>query len=105
MIIWKHGMPRLWPTYIGEGGGFWAKHMGLNRSVIGNTIGEHIWNLWNKLRTWREHVGNKGKMKKKSHTPNLKEKNKADFEWMLNLPIGFMKFLFPKLFITIFGMG
>jgi hypothetical protein len=32
-------------------GGFWAKHMGLNQSVIGNTLGEHIWNLGNILGT------------------------------------------------------
>jgi hypothetical protein len=34
-----------------------------------------------------------------------KEKTKAHHEWMLNLPIGYMKFLFPKLFITISGLG
>jgi hypothetical protein len=34
-------------------------------------------------------------------TQNLKEKNQR----MLSLPIGCMKFLFPKLFVTIFGLG
>jgi hypothetical protein len=36
---------------------------------------------------------------------NLKEKESRHFECMLSLPIGYMKFLFPKLFITIFGLG
>jgi hypothetical protein len=36
-------------------GGLWAKHMGLKRGAVGNTLG-----------TLREHVGNNGKMKKSS---------------------------------------
>jgi hypothetical protein len=38
-------------------------------------------------------------------TQNLKEKKSRHFECMLSLPIGCMKFLFPKLFVTIFGLG
>jgi hypothetical protein len=38
-------------------------------------------------------------------TQNLKEKKSRHFECMLSLPIGYIKFLFPKLFITIFGPG
>jgi hypothetical protein len=34
-----------------------------------------------------------------------KEKTKAHHECMLSLPIGYMKFLFPKLLVTNFGMG
>jgi len=43
----------LWLTYVGEKrrGGLWAKHMGLKRSAIGNTLGEHIGNLRNMLGT------------------------------------------------------
>jgi len=26
-------------------GGLWAKHMGLKRAAIGNTLGEHCWEL------------------------------------------------------------
>jgi len=37
------------------------------------------------------------------HPP--KGKNRAHNEFMLSLPIGCMKFLFPKLFITILGLG
>jgi hypothetical protein len=35
----------------------------------------------------------------------LKRKKPRHFECMLSLPIGCMKFLFPKLFVTIFGLG
>jgi len=38
-------------------------------------------------------------------TQNLKEKKSRHFECMLSLPIGCIKFLFPKLFVTIFGLG
>jgi len=37
--------------YIGEKGGLWTKHMGLNQGAIGNTPGEPIGNLGNILRT------------------------------------------------------
>jgi hypothetical protein len=46
------------------------------------------------------------KTKNNSHpTSPQKEKTKAHHECMLSLPIGCMKFLFPKLFVTIFGLG
>jgi len=32
-------------------GGLWAKNMGLKQGAIGNTLGEHIGNLGNILRT------------------------------------------------------
>jgi hypothetical protein len=48
-------------------------------------------------------------MKKNSALPhptqNLKEKKSRHFECMLSVPIGGMKFLFPKLFVTIFDLG
>jgi hypothetical protein len=37
--------------------------------------------------------------------PKLKGKKTRHFECMLSLPIGYMNFLFPKLFVTIFGLG
>jgi hypothetical protein len=38
--------------------------------------------------------------------PKLKGKIKSrHFECMLSLPIGCMKFIFPKLLVTIFGLG
>jgi hypothetical protein len=36
----------LWAIYILIRGGLWAKHMGLKRAVIGNTLGEHYWKLY-----------------------------------------------------------
>ncbi len=74
-FYWKMECFTLWPTYIGEKGGLWTKHMGLNQGAVGNTLGELIGNLGNILRTWWElignlkgtqkgHVGNRGKMKK-----------------------------------------
>jgi hypothetical protein len=50
-----------------------------------------------------------GKNEKKSFSlplphPNLKGK-KSTLSACLGLPIGCMKFLFPKEFITIFGLG
>jgi hypothetical protein len=53
-------------------------------------------------------LGTKEKRKKSSpfpQTQNLKENKARHLESMLSLPIGCMKFLFPKLFVTIFGLG
>jgi hypothetical protein len=49
-------------------------------------------------------LGTKEKRKKSSLPPktqNLKENKARHLECMLSLPIGYMKFLFPKLFVTI----
>jgi hypothetical protein len=72
----KMEWPSFWPSYIGvKGRGLWAKHMGLKRGAIGNTLEEHIRNLGNILGTWWESIGNlkgtfgnKGE-KKKSFPP------------------------------------
>jgi hypothetical protein len=49
------------------------------------------------------------KEKRKTFLPpsqkNLKEQKSRHFQCMLSLPIGCMKFLFPKLFVTISGLG
>jgi hypothetical protein len=72
--------------------------------------------LKEQLRAWgisREHDENmlgthweQGR-KTKNASPPLppKGKNRAHHECMLRLLIGCMKFLFPKLFVTIFGLG
>jgi len=46
------------PTYIGEKGRTWAKHMGSKRGNIGNALGEHIGNLGNKWKICCELEGN-----------------------------------------------
>jgi hypothetical protein len=50
-------------------------------------------------------LGTKENEKNPPPTQNLKEKKSRHFKCMLGLPIGCMKFLFQKLFITIFGLG
>jgi hypothetical protein len=57
-----------------------------------------------------EHVGthwNQRKMKKNPSHPKLKwgKKKQGTLSACLGLPIGCIKFLFPKEFITIFGQG
>jgi hypothetical protein len=72
--------------------------------------------VWGSFWGPREHIGNlkgtcweqKKNEKKSLPSPspyNLKGKKSRHFECMPSLSIGCMKFLFPKLFITIFGLG
>jgi hypothetical protein len=71
---------------------------------FGNTLGTYWEPDGNPLETWKEHIGNKGKMKKNLPPlpPKLKRQKKSrHFKHMLSLPIGCMKFLLPKLFIII----
>jgi hypothetical protein len=61
----------------------------------------------NNLGTWGtlwEHIGNKEKNKKSRLLPPPKKKLDTH-ECMLSLLIGHMKLLFPKLVVTIFGLG
>jgi hypothetical protein len=46
-----------------------------------------------------------GRARNSTRKKYKKGKTKAHHERMLRLPIGYMKFLFPKLLITIFGLG
>jgi hypothetical protein len=65
-------------------------------------------NSWSPFLAW---ANGKGKhwshilTKNNSPTPTSKGKNRAHHEFMLSLPIVCMKFLFPKLLVTIFGLG
>jgi hypothetical protein len=43
--------------------------------------------------------------KKNSPHPTPKKENQGPSWVMLGLPIGCMKFVFPKLFVTFFGLG
>jgi hypothetical protein len=81
--------------------------MRLKRGAIRNTLGEHIGNL---MGTHWEFEGNMlGTKENGKHPPppsrKLKGKKSRHFEWMLSFPIVCMEFLFPKLFVTIFGLG
>jgi hypothetical protein len=54
----------------------------------------------NMMRThWEQ--GRKTKENSPHPTPPPKGRNRAHHEYILSLPIGYMKFLFPKLFVTI----
>jgi hypothetical protein len=61
--------------------------MGEKRGATGNTLGNLMGTCW--------------EQRKKEK----KEMKSRHFECMLSLCIRCMKFLFPKLFITIFGLG
>jgi hypothetical protein len=91
-----------WPTYIGEKGRTMCKTYGFKARCYweqpGGTHWAHDGNLEGTY--WEQR-----KNEKKSPLPpptKLKRKKKSrHFKHMLSLPIGCMKFLLPKLFITI----
>jgi len=64
-----------------------------------NTLGTH-WEL--EATCWEQRINEK---KSPPSSPQLKRKKNQGIECMLNLSVGCMKFLFPKLFVTIFGLG
>jgi hypothetical protein len=57
-------------------------------------------NCWSPYLAWA-----KKKKKNSPQTPPERKKTRAHHESMLSLPIGCMKFLFSKLFATIFGVS
>jgi hypothetical protein len=91
----------LWPTYIGEKGRTLSKMYGIKARCYWEHLGEPIGNL--KRTCWEQRKNEK--ILPHLPTQNLKEKKSRHFECMLSLPIGYMKFLFPKLFATTFGLG
>ncbi len=78
-------------------------------------VGEHIKNLmgtyWILIRNivgthWEPEKNEKKKTLLPHPTPNVKGKKKQDnLSACLGLSIGCMKFLFPKEFVTLFGLG
>jgi hypothetical protein len=64
---------------------------------ISKIVGQHF---WPKLM-----AGEEIDQGRKTNNSPHKEKTKAHHECMLSLPISCMKFLFPKLFVTILGLG
>jgi hypothetical protein len=108
-----------WPTYIGERRTTFAQAYQIKVRCYGEHVEEQIGNL---MRTHWELKGNiagthweQGNFFLKSllpspfplpHPPNLKGKKPRHLECMLwAFPIGCIKFLFPKEFITIFWPG
>jgi hypothetical protein len=69
--------------------------------LVFKTVGHHFW-----PRLMARAGIEQGRDTKKQLPPGpQKEKTRAHHACMLSLPIGCMKFLFPKLFIIIFGLG
>jgi hypothetical protein len=91
----KYRVPSLWPTYVGERRTTFAKAYGIKVRCYG----EHFGNWWT---YWEP-----GNLFLKSFPhPQLKRKKKqGTLSACLGLPIGYMKFVFPKEFVTIFGLG
>jgi len=99
-----HPLWPTWPTYIGEKG----RTLGKTYGKKARCYWEHLWRThWepmehveNMMGTHWELEGNPKKKEKRSTTPKLKRNKSRHFECMLSLPIGCMKFLFPKLFVS-----
>jgi hypothetical protein len=102
--ILKYSVPSLWPTYIGEKEDnicqrIWDKSEVLGRTCLGThwELEEHSGNLMGTREKWKQ---------KPSPCPKTwKEKKQGTLSACLGLPIGCMNFLFPKEFVTIFGLG
>jgi len=88
-------------------GGLLAKHMGLSKVLLRAPLWNTLGTLGTHWELERNMLGTKGKKKDPPPPPpfsKLNRKKSRHFECMLSLPIGSMEFLFPKLFITIFGL-
>jgi hypothetical protein len=107
--ILKYRVSHLWPTYTGERTTTFAKVCWIKVRCYGEHVGEHIGNLRNILGTHWELERNmvdthweRGKNEKILSLPpcplpqDLKEKKQGTLSACLGLPIGCMKFLFPK---------
>jgi len=68
----------------------------LHVCLVSKTIGHHFWPRLMAGAEIEQGI---------SPAPSQNEKTRAHHECMLSLPIGCMKFLFPKLFVTIFGLA
>jgi len=90
--------------FINMGVELWAKPYGIRPRWYLKHLVEQIWeHIENPLRTWWEHIGNKGGKKIPfSPCPLEKKKTGPFMSALLSLPIGCMKYLFSKLFITSF---
>jgi hypothetical protein len=73
--------------------------MGEKGRTLGKTYGIKVRCYWEHL--WGTHWELEGNILGRKE----KEKKSRHFECILSLTIGCMKFLFPKLFVTIFGLG
>jgi hypothetical protein len=101
IIVLPYGLPF---QFINMRVELWANYMGIEVRCYWERTKEQLGNLRRSMRTPWEDIGNEGG--KKSCSPSSpKEKNWTPHECMLSLLVGCMKLLFPKLFVTIFGLG
>jgi len=115
--VLKYRVHPLWRTYIGERRTTFAKTYGIKVRCYEEHVREHIRNMGNILRTYWEPEGNivgthwePTKNEKKILLPpsphkKKRKKKQGALSACLGLPIGCMAFLFPKEFVTIFGLG
>jgi hypothetical protein len=84
---------------------WYGEHVGENIAKLGNILGTH----WELERNIVQTHWEAGKYEKKSLPPpppsNIKGKKARHLSACLGLPVGCMKFLFPKDLVTIFGLG
>jgi hypothetical protein len=103
-------VPPLWPSYIGERRTPFSKAYGIKVRRYGENVGENIGNPLelerNIVRThWEATKNEKTSPPPAPPAKTYKGKKQGTLSACLGLPIGCMKFLFPKDFVTIFGMG
>jgi hypothetical protein len=72
---------------------------------ISKTVGHHFWPGLTAGAELNKEEKQKVTPPSPCPPPPKKEKTRANHECMLSHPIGCMKFLFPKLFVSIFGLG
>jgi len=97
----------LHPSYIGEKGRTLGKTYVIKaRCYLEHPWGTH-WEPWEPIENLKGTCWEQRKKILKSFSPpsKLKRKKSRHFECMLSLPLGCIKFLFPKLFIANFWLG
>jgi len=92
----KYRIPCVWPIYTCERRTTFAKEYGIKVRCYGEHVGQHNGNLRNLIGTHWEFSG---------MGQNLNGEKARHLQYILGEAIGCMKFLFPKEFVTIFGLG
>ncbi len=104
--ILEYIAPCLWPSYIGWRRTTVAEPYGIKVKCYWEHPWGTQWELDGNMLGTKEYEKNPPPHPPPPNpNPKLKGKKTRHFECMLSLPIGYMNFLFPKLFVTIFGLG
>jgi hypothetical protein len=106
VYISKYRVPPLWPTYIGEKEDNICQTIWDKSEVLWRTCWGTHWEFKGNIMRTRWELG---EMENKSSPPPppkpKRQKKQHIVSWCLGLPIACMKFLFPKEFVNIFGLG